>query len=92
MGLAKSWLPLGLAWHDDAVKIARMNQALDALSYFWLKCRSVDMTVLTMHEMERPQKTAIKIQGLEKHYLVENQYRWPKEGGHDLGWFAGQKG
>jgi len=43
MGFGRSWLPLGRAWHDEALKIERMNLALDALSYFWLRCRAVDL-------------------------------------------------
>jgi len=93
MAMAKSWLPLGLAWHEDALKIARMNHALDALCYHWLTCRCVDLTSLTMHDMEGiPRRTAVHIQGLENQYLVEAEYRWPKDGGHDLGWFGGRKG
>jgi len=92
IALGKSWLPLGMAWHGDAVNIARMNNALDVLSYFWLHCRSIDFTVLTMHEMDRPEKNPVKIQGLEKCYLVPGEYHLPREGGHTLGWFAGRKG
>jgi len=92
IALGKSWLPLGMAWHGDALNIARMNNALDVLSFFWLHCRSIDFTVLTMHEMERAEKTPVKIQGLEKFYLVPGEYNLPKEGGHTLGWFAGRKG
>jgi len=76
MGMAKSWLPLGFAWHEDALKVARMNLALDALCYFWLKCRAVDLTVLTMHDMEKkPQRTAVKIQGLENMTSTDGQRR-----------------
>jgi len=90
MAMAKSWLPLGLAWHGDALNIVRMNLALDALCYYWLKCRAVDLTVLTMHDTEgKQEKTVVRIQGFENQYLVESEYRRPKEGGHDLGWFGG---
>jgi len=93
MGFGRSWLPLGRAWHDEALKIERMNLALDALSYFWLRCRAVDLTVLTMHPMEnKGEKNVVMIQGLEKHYLVQAEYRYPTEGGHALGWFGGRKG
>jgi len=71
MAMAKSWLPLGLAWHEDALKIVRMNLALDALCYHWLKCRSVDLTILTMHDTEGKDRSVVRIQGLENQYLVE---------------------
>ena len=93
MAMAKSWLPMGLAWHADSLKIARMNLALDALCFHWLKCRNIDMTTLTMHGTEgRQERTTVKIQGMETHYLLPGEYRRPKEGGHDLGWFGGRKG
>jgi len=93
MAMAKSWLPLGLAWHEDALNIARFNNALAALCYYWLTCRCVDFTTLTMHDMEGKERpTAVNIQGLEGQYLLPAEYRRPKEGGHDLGWFGGRKG
>jgi hypothetical protein len=93
MAMAKSWLPLGLAWHADSLKIARMNLALDALCFHWLKCRNVDLTTLTMHDTEgRQERTVVRIQGMESQYLLASEYRRPKEGGHDLGWFGGRKG
>jgi hypothetical protein len=93
MAMAKSWLPLGLAWHADSLKIARMNLALDALCFHWLKCRNVDLTTLTMHDTEgKQERTVVRIQGMESQYLVASEYRRPKEGGHDLGWFGGRKG
>jgi len=49
--------------------------------------------VLTMHPMEnKGEKNVVMIQGLEKHYLVQAEYRYPTEGGHALGWFGGRKG
>lgn len=92
VGLGKSWLPLALAWQKNALKIVRMNHSLDALSYLWLRCRAVDLTVLTMHVMEKEEKETVKIQGLEDNYLVMGEYRKPKNGGHEIGWYAGWKG
>ena len=46
-GLAKSWYPCNPN-HEKAMSIARLNLALEVLSYYWLRVRCVDLSKITM--------------------------------------------
>ena len=48
VALAKSWYPSGADMHTKALKIARLNLALEIISYYWYRCRCIDLSKITM--------------------------------------------
>jgi len=90
--LAKTWLPLGLAWHDEALVIHRLNTAMETAGYYWLRCRVIDLTVITMHRVElKKEKHVLHIEGLEDMFLVADHYQRPGKGGMAITYQAGRK-
>ena len=57
-GLATSWYPSGMSSHLSALRIARLNLAIELLSYYWLRARCVDLSRLTM--VPRKSKSGIQ--------------------------------
>jgi hypothetical protein len=57
-GLATSWYPSGKAYHLNALRIARLNLAMELFSYYWLRARCVDLSRLTM--VHRKSKSGVQ--------------------------------
>jgi len=93
IGLGKMWLPLGSAWHNHALRVHRLNTAMEVVGYFWLMCRVTDLTVISMHTIERKsdKNILLHIQGLEDQHLISNHYKRPSEGGFEMTYQAGRK-
>jgi len=90
--LAKTWLPLGVSWHEEALAIHRLNTAMETAGYYWLRCRVIDLTVITMHKIEhRTERNMVSIEGLEDMFLVADHYKRPRVGGIEVTYQAGRK-
>jgi len=48
VALAKSWYPSGADKHSKALSISRLNLALEVISYYWFRCRCIDISDITM--------------------------------------------
>jgi len=48
VALAKSWYPSGADKHSKALTISRLNLALEVVSYYWFRCRCIDLSDITM--------------------------------------------
>ena len=48
VALAKSWYPSGADKHSKALTISRLNLALEVISYYWFRCRCIDISDITM--------------------------------------------
>jgi len=48
VALAKSWYPSGADKHSKALTISRLNLALEVISYYWFRCRCIDLSDITM--------------------------------------------
>jgi len=95
IGLGNSWLPLGKAYHKDAVVVHSFNRTLEVAGFHWYQCRVIDIagTLLHSHPLgtDPSEMDTLKIQGLENLYPLEKMYRFPEDGGHKLSFYSGRK-
>jgi hypothetical protein len=82
-GLATSWYPSGRSNHMKALCIARLNLAVELLSYYWLRVRCIDLSKITMVprksksgvQEELNEDETINIRGYEDEKFCPRNYR-----------------
>jgi len=48
VALAKAWMPRNTTNQVKALKIHRLNLAMEVMAYYWLRARCIDLSALTM--------------------------------------------
>jgi hypothetical protein len=85
-GLATSWYPSGKANHLSALRIARLNLAIELFSYYWLRARCIDLSKLTtVHRKSKlgvyeeiGEDEMVNIRGYEDEKFSPRNYRDPR--------------
>jgi hypothetical protein len=82
VSLATSWIPIGKAYHDEALRIVSNNRAQQVVGYWWLRCRVSDLTHCTTHEVRGDDiDDTMGIKGLEEYKFIPSMYRLERTGG-----------
>jgi hypothetical protein len=82
ISLATSWIPIGPAYHDEALRIVSNNRALQVVGYWWLRCRVTDLTHCTTHEVRGDDiDDTMGIEGLEEYKFIQSMYMQGNTGG-----------
>jgi len=93
ISLATSWIPMGPAYHDEALRIISNNRALQVVGYWWLRCRVTDLTYCTISETKGNDiDDTIGIEGLEEFKFKQCMYVQDNTGGGmEINYQAGRK-
>ena len=81
LSVMKSWLPMGKLNAMEALRIERMNLALEVLGYYYLRTRVVDLSKLKVRKTSSP-TNRVNIRGHDGYSFVESEYRSANKGGH----------
>ena len=98
-GLAKSWYPALPANHEKAMSIARLNLAIEVLSYYWLRVRCVDLSKITMNPRKVKDGTLedvseaekVDIRGYEEEKFCLKDYRDPRRFPMEIAFFPARR-
>jgi hypothetical protein len=95
VALAQSWLPKDAVNQDKALRIQRLNLALQVLSFYWFRCRCVNLSTLTMQEKEREtvvtSETEVPIPGFDNLIYSPRSYRNMRSDPMEASYFSGRK-
>jgi len=82
ISLATSWIPMGPAYYDEALRIVSNNRALQVVGYWWLRCRVTDLTLCTTHEVRGNDiDDTMGIEGFEEYKFIPSIYVQDNTGG-----------
>ena len=95
VALAQSWLPKDAVNQDKALRIQRLNLALQVLSFYWFRCRCVNLTTLTMETKKRDSivtsETEVPIPGFDDMMYSPRSYRNMRSDPMEASYFSGRK-
>ena len=77
--LAKTWLPKHVNQQVKALKLHRLNLAMEVLAFYWFRCRCVDLSKLTLIKlkegMDVTDETRMEIPGYDGFAFNPRAYR-----------------
>jgi len=93
--LAKSWMPMGLKNQVKALKICRLNLALEVLSFNWIRCRCLNFATLTMETKKEDtvitELTRMEIPGFDDLVFSPQSYRNMGSDPMEISFYSGRK-
>ena len=93
--VAKSWMPMGLNNQVKALKICRMNLALEVLAFNWFRCRCLNFSTLTMEQKKEDtvitDQTRMEIPGYDDMVFFTKSYRNQNSDPMEVSYYSGRK-
>ena len=93
--LAKTWLPKHVKNQVIALKLQRLNLAMEVLAYYWFRCRCIDLTKLTMIRVKKDtvvtDETKMEIPGFEGFVFNPRAYRNLDSDPMEVSFFTGRR-
>jgi len=100
VALAKSWYPRRADKHRKALSIERLNLALEVVSYYWFRCRCIDLSDITMvprtsssdgiqEEVNDYERTNLR--GYEDQKFKELNYRDPRKFPMEISYYPARR-
>jgi len=95
VALAKSWMPRNVRNQTKALRIFRLNLALEVLAYNWLRTRCIDLSRLTM-ELSKDDTVitpdnVMEIPGFDDHVFLPKAYRNMESDPMEVSYFSGRR-
>jgi len=93
--LAKVWLPKHIKNQPKALKIQRLNLAMEVLAFYWFRCRCLDMTKLVMiktkKDTELTDEIKMEIPGFDGFVFNPRAYRNLVSDPMEVSFFTGRR-
>jgi hypothetical protein len=90
LGLVKTWFPLGERYATKATLLNELNLVVEALGYYFLLTRVVDLSRVTLRRSSDP-ANRVAIKGYEQYVYLPGEYRSRVSGGHLLNFHTSRR-
>jgi hypothetical protein len=93
--LVKSWMPRNFTNQVTALRVFRLNLAMEVLGFYWLQARVIDLSRLTMEEVKAEtvitEDNAMEIPGYSGWVFLPKSYRNLGTNPMEVSYFSGRR-